>query len=174
VIRGPVKRKKKRVTRLDYGGVGPGSYDLDPVEHPPHKNALKKVRKGASFARSLRGAGQKPNINPGPSEHNTTGVFGTSAPKFSMGMKTNKENSNSMMDTPGPCDYDSNMIPKLGATHLIGTGKRSDLGIGKSYMSPGPGQYNLRGKLDGPQVGFGTERKKHKVEKTYEPGPGSY
>ena len=62
----------------------------------------------------------------------------------------------------------------MGATHVIGTGKRSDLGIGKSYMSPGPGQYNLRGKLDGPQVGFGTERKKHKVEKSYDPGPGSY
>jgi hypothetical protein len=32
----------------------------------------------------------------------------------------------------------------------------------------------LRGRLDGPQVGFGTARKSNKLEKSYDPGPGSY
>lgn len=58
--------------------------------------------------------------------------------------------------------------------HVIGTSVRSDLGVGKAYLFPGPGEYDTRGKHDGPQVGFGTEMKKNKLKKTFEPGPGSY
>lgn len=51
---------------------------------------------------------------------------------------------------------------------------RSDLGVGKAHMRPGPGQYEIPGAFDNPAIGFGTEKKKTRVRKTYAPGPGSY
>jgi len=67
-------------------------------------------------------------------------------------------------------------VPKnlQGHAHVIGTGQRSDLGVGKAYLAPGPGQYNVRAKNDGKKVTFGSERKKNKIKKGYNPGPGSY
>ncbi len=44
--------------------------------------------------------------------------------------------------------------------HVIGTSMRSDLGIGKAHLYPGPGEYETRPKIDGPQVGF-TQSKKN-------------
>ena len=41
-------------------------------------------------------------------------------------------------------------------------------------MRPGPGQYEIAGQFDGSAIGFGTEKKKTRVRKTYAPGPGSY
>lgn len=58
--------------------------------------------------------------------------------------------------------------------HVIGTSVRSDLGVGKAHLYPGPGEYETRTKLDGPQVGFGTQMKVTRIKKTFEPGPGSY
>ena len=51
---------------------------------------------------------------------------------------------------------------------------RSDLGVGKAHLAPGPGQYEHSGRHEGPQSSFGTEKKKTRVRKTYAPGPGSY
>lgn len=63
-----------------------------------------------------------------------------------------------------------------GPTCTIGSGQRSDLGIGKSFLGPGVGEYDVRGKLDGPKIRFGNEWKTtaQSIEKTWEPGPGSY
>ncbi len=58
--------------------------------------------------------------------------------------------------------------------HVIGTSGRSDLGVGKSHLAPGPGEYNTRGRFEGPKVGFGTQGKQTRIKKTFEPGPGSY
>ena len=52
---------------------------------------------------------------------------------------------------PGPSEYQKPEISP-GPAHMIGTGQRSDLGIGKSYLGPGVGEYDLRGKDDGKKI----------------------
>ena len=97
-----------------------------------------------------------------------------------MGIKT-AGRGNKNLDLPGPGEYDpytfvpSNYPPSI--AHVMGTGQRSDLGVGKSHMFPGPGQYETDGsRIYGPgyQYGFGTEFKSTEIKKTFEPGPGSY
>ncbi len=58
-----------------------------------------------------------------------------------MGLRTNY-NINKNLDMPGPSDYEK---PELlgGPAHMIGNGQRSDLGIGKSYLGPGVGDYDI-------------------------------
>lgn len=109
---------------------------------------------------------------PGPGEYVITDD-GKKQYKFHMGMRTNYK-ANKGQDTPGPGEHLTDLYEQIGPTHLIGTGQRSDLGVGKAYLTPGPGQYNVRGKNEGAQVKFGNEIKNTKIKKTYEPGPGSY
>jgi hypothetical protein len=92
-----------------------------------------------------------------------------------MGIKVGAK-GNKNFDMPGPGEYETDVAPlnNQNVAHVIGTSLRSDLGVGKSHLFPGPGEYETRSKLDGPLVGFGTEMKKNKLRKTYEPGPGSY
>lgn len=47
------------------------------------------------------------------------------------------------MDMPGPGEYETDVIPvhHSNVAYFIGTGVRSDLGVGKAYMYPGPGEY---------------------------------
>jgi len=70
-----------------------------------------------------------------------------------MGLKTNYQ-INKNLDTPGPTDYEKPEI-RRGAEHLIGTGHRSDLGIGKSFLTPGVGEYNISKGLEGPKIKIG-------------------
>lgn len=79
----------------------------------------------------------------------------------------------SLLGHPGPGEYEPPLVSP-GPAALIGTGQRSDLGIGKSFLGPGVGQYNISGRLDGPKSKFGHQKKVTSIEKTYEPGPGSY
>jgi hypothetical protein len=58
--------------------------------------------------------------------------------------------------------------------YVIGTSVRSDLGVGKQHLYPGPGDYEVDDTMQGPYVGFGTEEKKTKIKKTFAPGPSSY
>ena len=87
------------------------------------------------------------------------------------GARTNKN-----LDMPGPGEYETDVIPlhHQSVAHVIGTSVRSDLGVGKAHLFPGPGEYDTRGKIEGPEVGFGTQMKVTKIKKTFEPGPGSY
>lgn len=111
---------------------------------------------------------------PAPNAYNVTdGEKPHDKYRFHMGMRTSYK-ANRGQDTPGPGEYLTEMYDHIGPTHLIGTGQRSDLGVGKAYLAPGPGQYNIRGKIDGPQVKFGNEVKNTKIKKTYEPGPATY
>ena len=81
--------------------------------------------------------------------------------KFHMGIKTTYK-ANKGQETPGPGEYLTDLYEQIGPAHLIGTGQRSDLGVGKAYLAPGPGQYNVRGKFDGPKIKFGNETKNTK------------
>lgn len=92
---------------------------------------------------------------------------------FHMGMRTNYK-SNRGQDMPGPAEYHPDIYQPITHAHFIGTSHRSDLGVGKAYLQPGPGDYETRGKFDGPQIKFGNEAKNTKIKKTYEPGPANY
>ncbi len=116
-------------------------------------------------------------FTPAPTTYELQGQFekAKANPKFHMGIKTGAR-TNKNFDQPGPGEYETDKPPinNENFAHVIGTSKRSDLGVGKTYMFPGPGEYDTRSKLDGPMVGFGTEMKKNKLKKTFEPGPGTY
>jgi len=74
---------------------------------------------------------------------------------------------------PGPgayspaVDLTKNKTPGM----RMGTGNRSDLYDTKA--NPGPGQYDVRGRLAGPQWGFGSDLR-GKAYKSDVPGPGTY
>ena len=54
----------------------------------------------------------------------------------------------SKLNVPGPGEYESKTFSP-GPAHLIGNGPRSDLGIGKSFVGPGVGEYNVGKELGG-------------------------
>lgn len=59
--------------------------------------------------------------------------------------------TNKNLDTPGPGQYlqDGPFGNPTGGVAVFSSGKRSDLGIGKSHLYPGPGNYNISGGIDG-------------------------
>ncbi len=61
-------------------------------------------------------------------------------PKFHMGIKPGAR-TNKNLDMPGPGEYETDVVPMhhSSVAYMIGSGLRSDLGIGKSHLSPGPG-----------------------------------
>ena len=130
----PTKRKREK--KIDPSQVSPASYDK---KYPPTLN------NGVRFGHGTREAGKlDTSQQPGPADYRIKGGFddlGTK-PKFVMGMRYGEK---SMQDMPGPGDYDTSLNPNMsyGPAHWIGTGKRSDLGVGKALYTPGPGQYNL-------------------------------
>ena len=72
-------------------------------------------------------------------------------PKFHMGIRTMGK-SNKNLDMPGPGEYETDVIPlhHSNVSHVVGTSIRSDLGVGKAHLLPGPGEYDYRTKFDGP------------------------
>jgi hypothetical protein len=63
-------------------------------------------------------------------------------PKFHMGIKTQGK-SNKNLDMPGPGEYETDVYPlhHSNVSHVVGTSVRSDLGVGKAHLQPGPGEY---------------------------------
>jgi hypothetical protein len=114
---------------------------------------------------------------PAPTTYDLLGQFEKAKqnPKFHMGIKVGAR-ANKNFDQPGPGEYETDVAPlnNTNVAHIVGTSLRSDLGVGKAHLFPGPGEYEVRPKLDGPMVAFGTEMKKNKLKKTFEPGPGTY
>lgn len=72
-------------------------------------------------------------------------------PKFHMGIKT-QGRANKNIDMPGPGEYETDVIPMHHPViaHVVGTSIRSDLGVGKAHLYPGPGEYDTFPKNDGP------------------------
>ena len=116
-------------------------------------------------------------FSPAPTTYDLIGQFekAKTNPKFHMGIKAGGR-GNKNFDMPGPGEYETDIAPlsNTNVAHVIGTSLRSDLGVGKAHLFPGPGEYEVRPRLEGAMVGFGTEMKKNKLRKTFEPGPGSY
>ena len=119
---------------------------------------------------------------PGPGNYVITGDFekGKENPKFHMGIKTAGFMGKNL-DMPGAGEYETDVIPihHSNVAHFIGTSVRSDLGVGKAYMYPGPGEYEAQidSTMD-PRIRiagtFGTQKKDTVIKKTFAPAPGSY
>ena len=58
--------------------------------------------------------------------------------------------------------------------YWIGTDVRKDFAKPNAHLYPGPGAYNMELPIGGPEINIGKEAKKTSIEKTFEPGPGSY
>jgi hypothetical protein len=155
---------------------GERSEPVGPQRYYPNHPTL--VEHGVKIGDGLRGEKMGSNfLAPAPTTYEITGDFEKAKvnPKFHMGIKVaGKGNKN--FDMPGPGEYETDKAPinNQNLAHVIGTSIRSDLGVGKAYLFPGPGEYETRPDMGGALVGFGTEMKKNKLKKTFEPGPGTY
>jgi len=159
--------------------------DVGPLSYTPYNPNLRRSdhqRKG-TIGNSKRTNLVNPTKIPGPGNYEIRGPIESNAvdhPRFHMGMKTGNI-AGRHSDFPGPGEYETDIIPihHANLAHFIGTGVRSDLGIGKAYMYPGPGEYEAEGdyRMD-PRIRiagtFGTQMKDTRIKKTFEPGPGSY
>jgi hypothetical protein len=69
-----------------------------------------------------------------------------------MGVKTQVKNK--ALENPGAGEYETDIAPitNTNLSHVIGTGSRSDLGVGKAYLYPGPGHYSPTSRNDGTRV----------------------
>ena len=152
--------------------VGPQTYEPVIRDHVSH-NVIQTIGKAE------RGEMIKAVNVPGPGNYPIKSDFDKNA-KFHMGIKTNGLQSKNM-DLPGPGEYETDVIPihHSNIAHFIGTSVRSDLGVGKAYMYPGPGDYEAQidSQMD-PRIRiagtFGTDKKDTVIKKTFAPGPGSY
>ena len=100
-----------------------------------------------------------------------------------MGMKTYK--GPKMEQCPGPGEYETDVVPKSMAqpAHVIGTGKRSNLGVPTNVVDP-PILYNVSYPIQRQGYkfryiyiyiyicSFGKEKRSKKAKST--PGPGAY
>ena len=92
-------------------------------------------------------------LAPAPTTYDLTGQFekAKTNPKFHMGIKVGAR-GNKNFDMPGPGEYETDVPPmsNTNVAHVVGTSLRSDLGVGKAHLFPGPGEYDSRSKFDGP------------------------
>lgn len=166
VIMDPTEPQIRKDNEKEQKAVGPQTYA---PKHPTHTSKAVVVGTGT------RDAFKQHFVTPGPDMYSNINNPAYEKPRFHMGIRTNPKGSRAA-DQPGPGEYETDVIPLHHAcpAHIIGTSVRSDLGVGRAYQQPGPGQYDAAGSMDGPKVGFGTEKKNTKIKKTYAPGPGSY
>jgi hypothetical protein len=127
--------------------VGPQRYN--PV-NPTHTS------NGVVIGSGTRDGLKQKFFTPAPNAYSLKTDFekATDKPKFHMGIKGGAR-SNKNLDMPGPGEYETDVIPQhhSNPAHVIGTSIRSDLGVGKAHLAPGPGEYENRMKNDGPKVG---------------------
>lgn len=112
---------------------------------------------------------------PDPRNPDEVNAPGKKKAKFAFGIKINDRAKN--LDMPGPGEYETDVIPMnhSNPAYWIGTDVRKDLGKPYSYMYPGPGSYENDDYVPkGAHISFPKEPKVTSVEKTNDPGPGSY
>ena len=89
-----------------------------------------------------------------------------------MGVKSNAKKATEVF--PGPGEYEpfgTSFFEKTNGA-VIGESKRPALY--KSGVTPGPGQYDIRGHLGGTKSTFGTGGRAPLAKASDEPGPGFY
>lgn len=80
------------------------------------------------------------------------------------------------VDMPGPGEYETDQYPmnQANIAYWIGTDVRRDLAVPYSHLYPGPGNYDGDDGKKQPSVSFPKDIKNKPLEKTNDPGPGSY
>lgn len=120
-------------------------YDVDGIGQ--------KYTKGVKIGTGERDPIKQKSTTPAPNRYNINSDFENAKekPKFHWGSKTAGV-SNKNIDQPGPGEYEVDTIPnnQTNVAHVIGTGTRSNLGVGKAHLQPGPGDYETRGGVGGP------------------------
>ncbi len=142
--------------RGQYDPVGPQKYD--PMN--PAAPELALSNKGPKISPPEKeGIRQAKFYTPAPNNYPIKSDFekAIEKPRFHMGIKTGAR-TNKNLDMPGPGEYETDVLPlhHSNLAHVIGTSVRSDLGVGKAHMQPGPGEYDHQETNEGPRVGFGT------------------
>jgi hypothetical protein len=144
---------------------GPGQYEIKNA----HSGAP-SYKIGSSQRQDISQSGVGPG--PGAYSYNSRAIEG---PKHVMTARHEDTSLNYLKSTPGPGAYtpafdkSKDRSPAVG----IGTSARSDLAGLK--VVPGPGQYDVRGRLGGPKWGFGAEERAGITNSPHgQPGPGHY
>ena len=123
--------------------VGPSTY----TPYNPNLQATNKLEYGGkitSIGHSERQDMVQKMKAPGPGRYEYDDGFNKKKAKFHMGVKTQSFMGKNL-DQPGPGEYETDVIPihHSNVSHFIGTSVRSDLGVGKAYMYPGPQEYEV-------------------------------
>ena len=142
---------------------GPGHYE--------QFESLKNRRPtDVKFGRESRDGGLGASTNsPGPG-HYDPNRLDKKAPEYIMGLKPRPFSASNQ---PGPSDYSPNISLIKESNHLggrIGSGIRTYKDL---RDAPGPGQYDIRGKIPGPTHVIGTQSR-GKFDNQGTPGPGHY
>jgi hypothetical protein len=151
-----------RDTRERAGPPGPGSYD------PQGVRAKQNVKIGTSVREPMNRSGN----TPGPGTYDYSQKVGE-GPKYVMNPRRDDSGFTNTKYVPGPGAYSPNtgLVRDSNTGVRIGTSNRNDLYDAKP--NPGPGQYDVRGRLAGPKWGFGSDARGRDYKSAY-PGPGAY
>ena len=109
-----------------------------------------------------------------PNNKDDLDQVGRKKAKFCFGIK--KDIRNKDQDRPGPGEYEVDQYPmnQKNISYWMGTDHRRDLAKHKSGLYPGPGYYYPEEQHVAPAIKFPQEKKNTVIEKTNEPGPGTY
>lgn len=151
-----------RDTKERVGSPGPGNYD--PISVQKNKNVIIGTSKRASLPVN--------GYTPGPGSYDCPLRVGE-GPKYVMNPRRDDSNLLSPKYIPGPGAYNPSvdLIKGNNSGAKIGTSNRTELYDSKA--NPGPGQYDVRGRITGPKWGFGSDQRGKDYKSTV-PGPGSY
>jgi len=145
------------------GTPGPGNYD------PRLMSGNQNVKIGTSTRTGLYGN----KTTPGPGTYN----YGTKVgegPKYVINPRRDDDaNGKNSKYIPGPGAYNPSVDAVKSKNSSIGIGTSSRYDLHPTKANPGPGQYDTRGRLAGPQWGFGTQSRSQE-RKSEAPGPGQY
>lgn len=154
-----------RDTKERAGAPGPGNYDPRAVQG----------KGGVRIGTSVRSPLNRNSGTPGPGSYEYKLKVGE-GPKYVMNPRREEGgavNTSNSRYVPGPGSYNPevHMTRDKAPGVKMGSSNRADLYEGRA--NPGPGQYDVRGRLNGPKWGFGSENRGQGY-KSDTPGPGSY
>jgi len=151
------------LSREKSGTPGPGNYNP----------ALTKSGQNIKIGTSMRSPLSASVKTPGPGSYQFSPKVGE-GPKYIINPRRDDvAKSQQSRYIPGPGAYNPSVEFVKGKNPAIGMGTSSRDGLYATKSNPGPGQYDVRGRLGGPKWGFGSEQKTSEY-KSSTPGPGTY
>jgi len=150
-------------SRERVGTPGPGNYN------PRLIQSQQNIRIGTSM-RSPMSEGAK---TPGPGSYALSPKIGE-GPKYIINPRRDDvAKTQHARYVPGPGAYTPSVEFAKTKSPAIRMGTSSRDGFYETKTNPGPGQYDVRGRIGGPKWGFGSEQRRGDY-KSGTPGPGSY